>query len=48
MTMGRTVTDTVPGAVAMVSGSGAITAPRSVCRARLPADIPEASARARG
>jgi hypothetical protein len=40
MTIGRTVMDAVPGAVAMVSAVGAITAPRSVCRARQPAEIP--------
>ena len=40
MTIGRTVMDAVPGAAATVSGNGAIRAPRSVCRAGQPADIP--------
>jgi hypothetical protein len=34
MAIGRTAVDTVPGAVTAVSGSSAITALRSMCRAR--------------
>jgi hypothetical protein len=40
MAMRQAVVDTVPGMVTVVSGSGAITALRSVCRAMQPASIP--------